>query len=370
MATLEAIKVLSPYAGLPRRQFWRSGVMESSPIDPRGYYSKKFEIAESDNIVTAGSCFAQHISRQLRSRGYNVLDVERAPKSLPEPDRSNYGYGLYSARYGNIYTVRQLRQLLEEASGLRVSPDPVWEARGRFYDSARPSVEPDGLDSMDEVLLHRKYHLERVRQLFSECDLLVFTLGLTETWRLTSTDWVFPTAPGTIAGQWDEGKYEFHNFSTSEILQDFSVVQALIQGLRGAGRPTKYLLTVSPVPLTASYVPQHVLVSTSYSKSVLRAVAGELALQSDDIDYFPSFEIISNPWTRGVFYEANCRSVTPAGVSTVMKAFFAEHIFASDTRDNPNGVFGKVKCVSQDISALEESRCEEELLSQFQRAGS
>ena len=51
------------------------------------------------------------------------------------------------------------------------------------------------------------------------------------------------------------------------------------------------------------------------------------------IDYFPSYEIITHPVFRGMFFAPNMRSVEPAGVSTVMQHFFADQ----------QRVFGKSK---------------------------
>ena len=58
---------------------------------------------------------------------------------------------------------------------------------------------------------------------------------------------------------------------------------------------------------------------------MLRAATGALAKKFNRVDYFPSYEIIASPWSRGFFYEPNMRSVSPAGVSTVMRVFFGEH---------------------------------------------
>ena len=92
----------------------------------------------------------------------------------------------------------------------------------------------------------------------------------------------------------------------------------------------RFLVTVSPVPLTATATDEHVLVATTYSKSVLRSVAGALAMEFADIDYVPSYEIIASPWSKGAFYESNLRTVTAEGVSSVMRVFFAEHGMGAD----------------------------------------
>lgn len=210
----------SPYSKLPSKAFWRSGVVDSHPLNSDFLYSKRFEINAYDRVGTAGSCFAQHIAKAMRSSGFQVLNVEPAPAGLPKNKELMYGYGQYSARYSNIYTSRQLLQLLREAFEGIQSPDPAWESNGRYYDSMRPAVEPDGLESVAEVLRHRQFHLSKVRELFENLDVFIFTLGLTETWVHSTTGWVFPTAPGTIAGFYNSNVYEFKNLSYGEVTSD------------------------------------------------------------------------------------------------------------------------------------------------------
>ena len=64
---------------------------------------------------------------------------------------------MYSARYGNIYTVRQLLQLAQEVAGEWNPENYIWEKDGKFYDALRPAVEPEGLNSPEEVIEHRQY---------------------------------------------------------------------------------------------------------------------------------------------------------------------------------------------------------------------
>lgn len=313
----------NPYMNLPKRQFWKTGVEQSHVLSTIDLWKKKIDISHEDRIVSAGSCFAQHISHRLAKSGYNFIDAEPAPKGLPKNLHKHYGYGTYSARYGNIYTSAQLIELALEALGEIPSLDYSWENKGRFYDPLRPNVEPDGLDSHEEVIFHRKYHLERVRYLLKICDVFIFTLGLTEGWVCRRSGRTLPTAPGTIAGDYDATLYEFKNFTHTEIKSDLIKFMDLMKLLRGG--ECRFLFTVSPVPLTATAANEHVLVATTYSKSTLRSVVGELYHKYAEVDYYPSYEIIMSPWSRGLFYETNLRSVTPAGVDAAMRPFFLEH---------------------------------------------
>jgi hypothetical protein len=312
----------SPYENLPSKSFWRSGVSETHPLTIGDLYKKKFEITASDQIATAGSCFAQHVARHMRASGFQVLDVEPAPAALSDETAKKFGYGIYSARYGNIYSARQLLQLVQDAQAGSVEAEDVWTKDGRFYDAMRPNIEPDGFESLEEAMALRREHLDKVQELFARMSVLVFTFGLTEAWMDKNTGRVFPTAPGTIAGTYDPDVHVFKNFSYPEVYDDFVQFRALV---RKANPKLRILLTVSPVPLTATASDDHVLLATTYSKSVLRAVAGDLARNHDDIDYFPSYEMVASPWSRGFFYENNLREVSNAGVESVMRVFFSQH---------------------------------------------
>ncbi len=312
----------SPYTGLPPRAFWRTGVSEQNPLTVTDLYRPKFKIGLEDKIVTAGSCFAQHIANKFTAHGYQVVNAEPAPEGMDAATAKKFGYGVYSARYGNLYTTRQLLQLTLESLGAATPQHIVWEKEGRYFDALRPSVEPEGLESPDEVLLHRQAHLNAVRRMLRTMDLFVYTFGLTEAWVDKRDGTVFPTAPGTIAGSFDPELFEFKNFTFSEVMKDFLRFRQLVLKRNPKAR---FLVTVSPVPLTATAGNEHVLAATIYSKSVLRAVAGELAQTLEDVDYFPSYEIIAAHSSRGFFYESNLRSVHPAGVENVMRIFFEAH---------------------------------------------
>jgi len=312
----------SYYSGRPPESFWKTGVCEQDLQDTQGLYRKKFAIAPETRIATAGSCFAQHIGTHLKANGFKVLDKEPAPKFMRQKTAQQFGYDLYSARYGNVYTARQFNQLLREAYGLFQPSDVVWTKGDRYFDALRPGVEPEGLDSPEEVRAQRRDHLKHVKSAFDEADLVIFTFGLTETFLLKESGTVFPTAPGTIAGEHDPARYEFRNFTFAEVYADFVQTRSMLK----QSRPDlKFLVTVSPVPLTATGTDRHVLPATIYSKSVLRAVAGQLSDEFDDVDYFPSYEIIATPFSRRLLYDTNLRTVLPQGVEMVMRIFFREH---------------------------------------------
>lgn len=232
----------NPYDALPADRFWRSGVQQSDPGVMPGIHSPKFLITPGDTIVTMGSCFAQHIANWLRARSFNVPFFDAT---------DNIRAKSFSANYGNVYTVRQAVQLVQEALGMRRCTEPAWPVEGGFVDPLRPAQFDTPFPSEACLQAARADHLKAVHTALSQLDVLVFTLGLTEAWRVLDCGTILPVAPGVIAGQIDYNRHEFINFRYSEVLADLCALHDAILALRG-GRAFRMLLTVSPVPLTAT----------------------------------------------------------------------------------------------------------------------
>lgn len=334
------VRKSNPYESLPDRQYWKLAVGDRYPLGITEIYDKKYSIRSEDRIATFGSCFAQHIGYHLKSNGFNFLDLEPAPSSISPADHKKLGYGIYSARYGNVYTSLQMLQLFQQAFG-EISFDEVWEREGRYYDPFRPNIFPGGFSSPDEMLQERQAHLGKVRSIFETSEIIVLTLGLTECWCNQLTGAVYPTAPGVTVGQFDSSAHVFRNLGYMEIRQH---VQELLTRLSVVNPKVRLVLTVSPVPLTATYEDKHVLVSTMHSKSILRSVAGDISSNYDSVDYFPSYEIIMSSPLRSMFFKSNLRNVHEGGVSFVMSHFFAQHGLPSKSNRSPDDEEGEDFC--------------------------
>ncbi|TPE52749.1 GSCFA domain-containing protein [Amaricoccus solimangrovi] len=312
-----------PYKTIPAYQRWSKAVAapKANEVDP--VVAFPYRITPDDRIVTAGSCFAQHIARYLANSGYGYYVAEQGHPGLHPAIREKHGYGLFSARYGNIYTSRQFRQLFERVLGTFEPEEDVWtNAQGRFVDPFRPTVQPGGFHSVEELRADRALHFEALRdRAFPKAEIFVFTLGLTETWVSRRDGAAFPLCPGVEGGEFDPERHAFVNLTVDEVVAD---MEAAIGYLRGFNPRARVILTVSPVPLAATAVDRHVLVSTTLSKSVLRVAADILSRTIPDVAYFPSYEIITGTYSRGAYFASDLRSVTDAGVDHVMRLFF-EH---------------------------------------------
>jgi len=320
---------LNPYKGRPPHTYWNSGVAVSgAETDPM--VGAPFSISRTDAIATAGSCFAQHLSKSLAAQGHRYLVTEQYHG---HPGVADEGYAVYPARFGNIYTARHLLQLFERAYGLRVPQSDYWQGEeGRFIDPFRPRIQEGGFPSIETLLEDRERHYRAVRQMFEQCRVFIFTLGLTETWISPVDGSVYPLAPGVVASRVPDDDPQFHNHSVGEVSSDLDRFLALFFEVNPAAQ---VILTVSPVPLIATYEDRHVLVSTVASKSILRAAVDEVCRRHDGkVTYFPSYEIITGPQSAAQYYREDLREVTEEGVAFVMSVF-GRHFLSSGLDDAP-----------------------------------
>ena len=344
----------NPYQGLDDVCFWSRAMLNPAPgqVDP---VTESKIISPEQKVATMGSCFAQHLAKHIQASGLNYYVAETAPTDMDALEAKSRNYGVFSARYGNVYTVRQATQLFDRAFGHFSPVDDVWEKEGGYVDAFRPQIEPEVFSTVAEVRESAEEHLQYVRDVFTQCDWLVFTLGLTEGWRSTEDGAVYPVAPGVSGGQFDPEKYEFVNFTAQEVQAD---LELLVKNLYKVNPNAQVLLTVSPVPLIATYEKRHIWVSTTFSKAALRVAADAIERQFDNVIYFPSFEVITSPTTGGKYYADDLRQVTELGVKHVMR-LFSKHFFVQ-SEEKPSNVLrhGDIDYLNKN----EDIVCDEEVI--------
>lgn len=309
---------MTPYDGLAQRAFWKN-TADRGRNDVPDLWWPKFQISRDDFIATAGSCFAQNIGKALQIRGMKWLEMELPPPGMPKQMWAGNGYGLFSCRTGNILTIPALLQWLSWATDSLEHPTEVWEQEGRFYDPFRPSVAPNGFASAEDVLASRATTIGALQAAVRQTNVFFFTPGQTEAWSNRHTGLIYPACPGTVRGRFDPVDHQYQNFGFTEgrdaLLKSIALMRQLNPDIR-------LLLTVSPVPITATQEPRHVLAANAYSKSTLRSIVGEVSNEDPLIDYFPSYELCTTPMLENNAFGPNKRTISAAGVDYVMQHFF------------------------------------------------
>jgi hypothetical protein len=344
----------NPYQQQPARSFWRQAVQGK---EADGFFKdlwvSKFPISKQTRFVTFGSCFAQHFSKWLVGNGFSWIDGETAPDVLTSDAALAQGYGIFSVRTGNIYTVAILKQWIQLALGTSTVHPEIAVKEGAFYDTLRPLISTSGFSSESALISARELTYSSLLRAIRDSDVFVFTLGLTEGWE-SQGGYAYTMCPGTELGAFDLENHLFKNYSYEAILADLNITLGLIKQINPEVR---FILTVSPVPLTATASAEHVLSATTYSKSVLRAVAGFLHQTREDVDYFPSYELITSPPIRGAYFETNMRTVRPEGVEFVM-----QHFSRGIGENPPPSSVSRAQCVPNARAESSDVFCDDILL--------
>jgi hypothetical protein len=262
----------------------------------------KFKIARGDRIFTIGSCFAREIETALQNEGF-VLPVKKF--SLPAGEMPDF---LDAAQALNEYGSGTIRQRIEHAfgefsypdeSGVEQTPDGV---RDLYLHSA---IAPASHDR----LMERRRQVEETYRALHECDVVVLTLGLIEGWFDTLCGTHLNAAPsyGWVTETGD--RFLFHRMDYDEIMNNMVRVFDLLGD-------KKIILTVSPIPLQTTFMPENVILASTYGKSLLRVCADVLSKRFDNVDYFPSYEIVTSAGTTA-FWDDN-RHVNRTVVGKIM----------------------------------------------------
>jgi GSCFA family len=342
-----------PYQDAPNKAFWSRSVSQN--WDVRSIINDNEVLIRSDDkVMSAGSCFAANIIGYLEGAQIDYIKTERPHPAFAELlSAETFSYARFSAAYGNIYTARQLLQLLKRCLG-RFSPvEDRWVENSLIIDPFRPGLLYKARSEPEFDALTRQ-HLRLTREAFETATVFIFTLGLTEAWVSKHDGAVFPACPGTVRGTFDPDRHVFKNFSVNEVIADLQEFFDLYKSLNPSVRT---ILTVSPVPLIATATDAHVVTATTYSKSVLRTAAGEVANCNPNVVYFPAYEIIAGPQAPDGFYEPDRRNVSALGIEAVMDVLLQHCEFSSERRAESNlQISNAPEILSQ---RLVEAECEE-----------
>jgi GSCFA family len=155
---------------------------------------------------------------------------------------------------------------------------------------------------------------------FREAGCFVFTLGLAEVWEDSETHGVFWR--GVPQAIFDASR---HVFRLSTVAENEENIVNLIRLIREVNETAPIVLTLSPVPLRATFRDISCVSADAVSKSVLRvALNSVMERQLPGVFYWPSFELVK--WAGPVldsraYDDPDARHVNRYLVYTIVSAF-------------------------------------------------
>lgn len=278
----------------------------------------KFKFAREEKFYAIGSCFARGIENALSGRGISVDSMAPEFAKLQSVNKEVTGLG-FTNKYNTFSILNELRWALDREAAFPV--DSIFQVTEKtwFDPHCTPTLELVGFSET----LHRRALMQTVAKRVARCRGLIITLGLVEVWRDSKTGLYTNSTPIRSVLKPEPNRYEFH---VTSFLENWDSLEAIHALLTRFGPPDlRIVITVSPVPLMATFSNMDVVVANSYGKSLLRTVAQEWAAAHENVDYFPSYEIVHNS-DRETAWEADLRHIRGPTVQHIMDLFIQEYI--------------------------------------------
>jgi hypothetical protein len=262
------------------------------------YIDNKPILSKSSKIISLGSCFAMEIGHRLLSQGYNYYFTQ---SELPSGVQDNLEISKtpnFSAYYGIIFNTLSLRYLIRRAMNDETLPRILlpWHkniSANLFIDPFREGI---AFRSIEAYNAEYNIHANALREAFSNCDVLIWTFGLSEAW-------VLKQHPNLAVS------YGFQSFFKPFLAQKVISLEEHItyfaefyQFIKSINPQCKFIISVSPIPLAATYQHEsfHVVEANMLSKSEILVASRRLEASLDDVFYLPAYELVTHvlkePW--------------------------------------------------------------------------
>ncbi|MAU97332.1 MAG: hypothetical protein CMP81_15845 [Fulvimarina sp.] len=233
-----------------------------------------FSIEPGSSVMTIGSCFARNVERALALQGVDVpaTRFSAAQDNLPgQPNRvlNHYNPGTMLQAIRAVGDAADFRGIVKTPSGYT----DLLLATGQHTVSLQRAKE-----RRRQILAFYEDGLNRAQT-------VIITLGMVECWYDEVHQlWLNDVYIGHL--RTGANRYSFHQLDADRCTE---IVSQIIDALGDKN----VLLTVSPVPMKATFTDVDCIIANMYSKSTLRVCAERICRQYSNVDYFPSYEIVS-----------------------------------------------------------------------------
>lgn len=245
-----------------------------------------WKISHHSKIFTIGSCFANVLGSQLEAHKFQVLNNV----------------------FGTVFNPLAIAKILDASlegkqpnQGLYMqNADKVW-LHHDFHSS---------LFSNDQAELqnHLTVQLQEAKAFLKETDILVITLGTAFAYRHKKTN--------QIVGNCHKVPADHFLKELLHLDQIIIAFEHLIQKLQSFKRNLRIIMTVSPVRHTRETLPLN-----NVSKSTLRLACHRLSEKYKQVEYFPSYEIMTDELRDYRFYEEDLIHPNKTAEEFIFNAF-------------------------------------------------
>ncbi len=252
---------------------------------------QKCQFAENVKISAIGSCFSEYISEKLQT----------------------YGLSVNSNPNGIVYNTSSILTALTYILNQKKYDDDNFI----FYNELWHSWQHHGSFSNKELII-LKSKISETSQLFynhlKESDVLLLTPS-------SSVIYILKEKNLTVSNC---HKYPNNNFTTKTLSKDDNLknLSEIVETVKSINANIKIIITLSPV----RHYPGDLMLNAKSKANLLSAIH-ELISIHDDIEYFPSYEIMLDELRDYRFYNDDMLHPTTLAKEIILERFVSSHFF-------------------------------------------
>lgn len=260
-----------------------------------------FKIAKSSKVFTIGSCFARNVERALISKGVPLIGSDFALDGdvlHASVGAMNNKVNARSAlnKYSTLSIVEEFERVLLDK---KVPNEGFIEVEeGKWVDPQLASVlKPLSFEKLFSI----RKEVNSLLHAILDADVVFVTLGLNEVWFDNETMCYLNSSPPPALMR---SANERFTFSTPQFSEVYSALERFVNLITDmSSKSVKFIITVSPVPLSTTWTSSDVVIANTKSKATLRVCAEQISENFDHLDYFPSFEMVTNSPRKNAWSE-------------------------------------------------------------------
>lgn len=293
---------------------WSSDIARFREALATVVHEPKFLIQPEDRFFCIGSCFARNVEEHLIYNGIRVLS-----RRIFSPAQEWGGARIngFVNKFTTLSMLNELDWLVERPAITQDLFEPFGEGwRDLQLSTGTPAV------SLERAIERRAYLIDDYFARVRDAEVVVLTLGLNETWYDHRTRRYLNEAPSPAGVRADPDRYVIE---ITDVATNTAALEKIHERLCSMNPRVRVVVTVSPVPMFATFTGTDVAVANMYSKSVLRAAAQEFAASHALVDYYPSYDMVAlSP--RESAYGADCLHVSDRAVGDLIRHFLRLYI--------------------------------------------
>ena len=259
-------------------------------------------------ISSIGTCFARNIKDYLIKNNYKYMVLAQGPCT-------NHS----SARFDRVFNSSSLLQEFKRYEDDFEEPY-LWELNQDkkifFLNPFRKNLCYNNINDFKNEIIEHNFN---VKKIVDTSDILILTLGQSEIVRCRKTNFVFAQVPP--AQIYDKDLHSYELLNENQNLENLNKIITILK----KNIALKIILTVSPIPLRATYRKDIDSIQANFeNKFSLINVAKKLSNIHSIVSYFPAFEIVYS--IRDPFCD-DARHVQETTINHVMREFVKNYVF-------------------------------------------